>query len=569
MRFVRSSFYLFMGLMILSGACAPKATPAPTDTPTLAPAPAASDTPTLETVPTEAPATQTLAPATLEGPPMEIGSKWTHIDLSTLVAVPDKGPYLMGHGGSDNPEHEVSVADFWIYQSKVTNRQYALCEAAGQCLPPDPCKDKACLDGNRAYTDPKRANDPVVAVDWARASAYCTWVHGRLPTEAEWEKAAAWDEAAKVHRIFPWGVAAPNCDLENFGQCVGTTTGVTTHPAGQSFYEGLDFSGNAYEWVADWYLATYYGQSPAVDPQGPENGTKRSIRSSAFNANGFSTEAARRYRDDPKAHRNDLGFRCVVEDPTFFAPLCQQNSLLGSGPGGGPGSVPPPDCPVVSVSQNQLECNNGASTTNVIFDSDDAGVVVVPASCTQFSLPPHYDAYNCTADGAHVTITAQCTVSEGPASCAPHYVLNEATGVCEWDGTGAINPECPEGFEFDEANQCCTATPGSGADYPLCPPGYTPSGPVGGPYKCTPGDAPAFAFAELYVHIKACEGPGYGALAPSPLYTALVKEQAAPSLPVGPLSGILALVSVVMVGWGAWPSILKRRMAPTWSVSSA
>jgi len=548
MRSVRSSFYLAMGLLIIFAACAPKATPAPTDTPTLAPAPVASDTPTL-VVATEPGETPTLAPVTLEGPPMEVGSKWTHIDLSTLIAIPNKGPYLMGHGLPDNPEHEVTVADFWIYQSKVTNRQYALCEAAGQCLPPDPCKDKACLDGNRAYTDPKRANDPVVAVDWARAQAYCTWVNGHLPTEAQWEKAAAWDEAAKVHRIYPWGVAAPNCELENFGQCVGTTTGVTNHPLGQSYYEGLDFSGNAYEWNADWYLANYFSQSPAVDPQGPENGTKRSIRSTAFNANGFSTEAARRYRDDPKAHRNDLGFRCVVEDPTFFAPLCQQNALFGSGPGGGPGSVPPPDCPNVSVSQNQL-CVNKVPSNNVFFESDDAGMIVVDASCSSFALPPHYAAFNCNAEGAHVSITAMCTLpAPGPASCALHYDLNEATGICEWDGTGAINPECPEGYEFDEANQCCTVAPGSGADYPLCPPGYTPSGPVDGPYTCTPGDAPAFVIAELDVHLKACEGPGgYGALAPSPLYTALVKEQAAPSLPLGPLSGILTLVSVVMVG---------------------
>jgi formylglycine-generating enzyme required for sulfatase activity len=501
-----------MALLIVAAACAPAATPVPTDTPTPAAAEPPTDTPTLVTVPTEPGPTATLTPVPLTGPPMEVGSKYVIFDLSTVIAVPNQGPYLMGHGGTDNPVHEVTVSDFWIYQAKVTNRQYALCEAAGKCLPPNPCTEPTCAGGNRAYTDPKRSNDPVVAVDWARAEAYCTWVGGRLPTEAEWEKAAAWDEAKKEHRIYPWGDKAPNCDLENFGLCKGTTTDVTTHPLGISYYEGLDFSGNAYEWVADWYLSTYYGQSPVEDPQGPELGTKRSIRSTAYNAPGYSTEAAARYRDDPKAHRNDLGFRCVVEDPTQYAPMCEQTALYGSGPGGGgPGPVPSPSCPTVSINQFQLECNNMASTTNVIFNSSDPAAIVDPGTCgTHYDLAPFPEGYNCNAP-TNVSIKAFCVYSDpGPATCATHYNLNPGTGICEWDGTGAINPECPDGYEFDEENQCCTVDPGGSANYPLCPPGYSPVEGPPGTFKCLPGSDPGFVQQVVGVNIKACEGPGDG-----------------------------------------------------------
>jgi formylglycine-generating enzyme required for sulfatase activity len=487
-----------MVLLAVLAACAPGATP--TDTPTSAAVPAASDTPTLVAVTTEPgeTATPTLVPVNLEGPPMEVGSTWVYVDLTTIVAVP-AGKFVMGHGGDDDPVHDVTLADYWIYQTEVTNRQYALCVNVGNCTSPDP-------KTNPTFDDPYRSNDPVVGVNWQQAADYCTWVHGRLPTEAEWEKFARGPNG----NPYPWGEKTPSCDLANYNLCKGKTTDVVTHPLGKSYYDGLDLAGNVYEWVADWYLSTYYGQAPAEDPLGPENGTKRSIRSNSFLSNAFLSESAWRFRDDPKAQRNDLGFRCVVEDPTFFAPFCEAVGIVGTGPGGGgPGGVPSPVCPSVSINQNQLECHNQVSTTNAIFNSSDPAAVVDPGTCgTHYDLAPFPEGYNCST-GTLVSIKAFCTYTDpGPATCAMHYNLNSGTGMCEWDGTGSINDECLPGFNYDPVHQCCSATPGSAGDYPLCPPGHSPVEGPPGTFKCMPGSDPGFVQDTELITIKSCEGPG-------------------------------------------------------------
>ncbi|HWA15677.1 MAG TPA: SUMF1/EgtB/PvdO family nonheme iron enzyme, partial [Gemmatimonadales bacterium] len=253
-------------LAILLSACAPQATP--TVVPTEPPATQA---------PTEAPATEaavtpteTLVPINLAGPEMAVGSKFQYVDGSTLVAVPG-GTSLMGRGGgTDNPEHEVTLSDFWIYRTEVTNQQYAYCVAQGECSAPD-------LNDNPAYTVPERVGDPVTGVTWDQSQAYCEFVHGRLPTEAEWEKTASWDPVNNVKNIYPWGDGAPTCALTNFNNCVGKSTIVNQYPEGQSVYEALDMAGNSYEWVADWYDPFYYRNGAAEDPAGPEAGERRSI----------------------------------------------------------------------------------------------------------------------------------------------------------------------------------------------------------------------------------------------------------------------------------------------------
>ena len=128
---------------------------------------------------------------------------WPYVDGSILVAVPG-GPFTMGHGGSDNPEHTVTLSDFWIYQAKVTNQQYALCLQAGKCKAPDPIDDFT-------FKDATHANDPVVGLNYSQGSDYCSFVHGRLPTEAEWEKTARGPQG----NLYPWGSNAPVCDLLN------------------------------------------------------------------------------------------------------------------------------------------------------------------------------------------------------------------------------------------------------------------------------------------------------------------------------------------------------------------
>ena len=103
-------------------------------------------------------------PVDLAGPKMSVGSTFLYADGSTLVAVPG-GPFIMGGDGNDNPQHQVNVSDFWIYKTKVTNRQYAYCVAMGQCTP---LQQKA---HNRVYDDALHANDPMVGVDHDQATA--------------------------------------------------------------------------------------------------------------------------------------------------------------------------------------------------------------------------------------------------------------------------------------------------------------------------------------------------------------------------------------------------------------
>ena len=138
-------------------------------------------------------ATPNLETIDLAGPPMEVGSTYRYIDGTLLVAVPG-GKFIMGGDNEDNPVHEVTVSDFWIYSTKVTNAQYASCVVAGHCTPPDP-------DNNPIYNDYKFINFPVTGVTHTQAVEYCEYVNGRLPTEAEWEKTARGPDG----NLFPWG----------------------------------------------------------------------------------------------------------------------------------------------------------------------------------------------------------------------------------------------------------------------------------------------------------------------------------------------------------------------------
>ena len=210
-----------------------------------------------------------LQPINLAGPPAGTPMVW--VDGSVLVHVPG-GEFIMGDGGDDNPIHTVGLSSFWIYRTKVTNRMYSICVAAGKCALP---LDEEAV---KALSDLAKRDFPVVDVDWQQAEVYCKYVEGHLPTEAQWEKTARGPEG----NIYPWGDPAPTCDLLNFKDCVGDKSDVFDYPAGKSYYDALDLSGNVFEWIADWYTPQYYSKSPGVDPLGPEIGEVRSVRSSSL-----------------------------------------------------------------------------------------------------------------------------------------------------------------------------------------------------------------------------------------------------------------------------------------------
>jgi formylglycine-generating enzyme required for sulfatase activity len=225
-------------------------------------------------------------------------------DEATLVYIP-AGEFVMGSGTADSeadpdefPQHTVYLDAFWIDQTEVTNEQYSRCVEAGACLSiVTPREDMAA-----------QPRFPVQGVAWPEAVRYCEWVERRLPTEAEWEKAAR----GTGGDLYPWGNTADESPQVNIDFRVGDVNDVGTNPDDRSPYGVLDTAGNATEWVADWYDETYYSDSPAENPAGPEQGTVRVERGGGWNGRLANGRAANRFWAFP--FRNDFtGFRCAQD----------------------------------------------------------------------------------------------------------------------------------------------------------------------------------------------------------------------------------------------------------------
>ncbi len=235
-----------------------------------------------------------------------------------MVYVP-AGDFIMGcdpaHNGgfpcySDQlPLHTVWLDSFFIDKYEVTNAQYIQCVAAGACKE-NPCKFSWTRD--YYYGNPVYANYPVVFMIWSSARDYCSWAGKRLPTEAEWEKAAR----GTTPRSYPWGDAAPNCYLANGENCIGDTAQVGSYPAGASPYGVMDMAGNVREWVSDFYSSSYYANSPYANPQGPASGSYWILRGGSDVSWYATTTAARfAYLIGGQYHPLDVGFRCAVDAP--------------------------------------------------------------------------------------------------------------------------------------------------------------------------------------------------------------------------------------------------------------
>jgi formylglycine-generating enzyme required for sulfatase activity len=229
-----------------------------------------------------------------------------------LVRVP-AGEFLMGSdpakdGNADideQPQHRVYVSEFYIGQHEVTNAQYAV----------------FARDTGRAFQiPPGKDNHPVVNVSWNDAVEFCNWLSKqtgktiRLPTEAEWEKAArgtgGW--------IYPWGDQFDPSKLNGFEGGVNDVTPIGKYsPAGDSPYGAADMAGNVLEWTSDWYDGRMYQTRvgltlPVRDPQGPPSGTYRVLRGGAFSYNQEFVRCAPRFREPPVNFHDNVGFRVVV-----------------------------------------------------------------------------------------------------------------------------------------------------------------------------------------------------------------------------------------------------------------
>jgi len=409
---------------------------------------------------TEAPATvptQPLAPVSLGGPQGGETIKW--IDGSVLVYIP-AGTFSMGYGG-DAPVHSVSLGGYWIQQTKVTNQMYTLCVQAGVCS--SPTQEL----GGPVFTNPGFASNPVVGVTWDQAQAYCGWVQGSLPTEAQWEKAARGANG----NSYPWGNSDPTCDLLNFANCYGRTTNVNNYALGKSPFGLYDMAGNVFEWVFDWYDAAYYAQSPADHPTGPDSGKYRGVRGSSFESADIQALSAIRRFNEPTDSGRDIGFRCAVANPQPFAPYCQLTAQVPANQVNPVTSCALPEAVMVNQYCSQ---GDGYGVLQISFDAtwEERGTRIQCEERVEGGIrtlvckgPRGIESTNEVLI-CNPACTNQADVSSLNAFCDGGYTLASGTGACSYTPILAQPAAggCPAGYVTVQRGDQQVCAVGAAAD---------------------------------------------------------------------------------------------------------
>ena len=238
--------------------------------------------------------------------PIDLGK--APVDVPGMVYVP-AGEFVMGgeYGEFDEvPRHVVDLDAFYIDKLEVSNAKYRKCVRAKRC-------GRSTADSDRRYNAPTHA---VVSITWFDARNYCKWVGGkRLPTEAEWEKAARGTD----ERRYPWGNEwKRECvNLRGDGDGYKYTSPVGAFPCGASPYGALDMAGNAWEWNEDWWDGNYYAVSPRKNPKGPPRSPRgrRSMRGGTWKYEvGFFVTTTNRSHTFPTKRTPWVGFRCAKSE---------------------------------------------------------------------------------------------------------------------------------------------------------------------------------------------------------------------------------------------------------------
>ncbi|SPP63212.1 formylglycine-generating enzyme family protein [Nitrospira lenta] len=224
-----------------------------------------------------------------------------------MVLIPG-GPFEMGAAGTqaledERPLHRVMLDPFMMDVSEVTTAQYgAFLSATGRAAP--------WLWETVSVA--QHSDRPVIGVDWHDADAYCRWKGKRLPTEAEWEKAARGVDG----RLYPWGNLLPTKEVANFALGARFSYSqvlmpVQSYEAGKSPFGLYQMAGNVGEWVSDWYGANYYERSQETNPSGPENGQFKVLRGGSWSDLPKYLLTYGRFRLPPETRNSYIGFRCV------------------------------------------------------------------------------------------------------------------------------------------------------------------------------------------------------------------------------------------------------------------
>jgi eukaryotic-like serine/threonine-protein kinase len=234
-------------------------------------------------------------------------------DGMILVYIPE-GEFEMGSADTESPPHSVYLDAYRIDKTEVTNAQYAMCVASDACTKP---ANNYSSTRPSYYDNNQYADYPVIFVSWSQAATYCSWAGRRLPTEAEWEKAARGIEDF----IYPWGntfygTLANYCDINCRNPWKGPytdgytdTSPVGNYPGGASMYDVLDMAGNVHEWVADWYAP--YSLEHQTNPTGPDSGQDKIIRGGSWGDDADHIRSDVRSSINPNNWMDFIGFRCA------------------------------------------------------------------------------------------------------------------------------------------------------------------------------------------------------------------------------------------------------------------